>query len=788
MPKWLWFDEGNQTLKGIPSPADEGLNELLIIGLRRHQNNPVGYICGLLTVKIVVWSLKDFPLSAQNVPTSPVINNRFSKPSTWQGFTCQFNEPIVLASLVLAGNFHEMDGKQKINVLDWLLQSYHISIYDVFVLSSSEDALKGLLQSSHVLASGPGANRSASGLSTTITWHVRCGVMHLDDSLFQVMEKLSKQLTFINNVSYAPIGWHVVTGFQKHHIRRRRNVVGTTTPAYSTIPISRATVITTKIKVTRTTYVSQTKTFTWSRPLPTFSSPYTVNKTSLYNQSSAVSSRFNNTVIPSQYNSVSSTSPVMSLSSTMSPPSQIISPSKQETPDISQYKSVSPTLPVILSPGTMSSLSHVSSPRQTSEISQYERVSSTFPVTSSSGNKSAVFQISSSKQQIPSNSIKTFSQIHPTPTVTRLDSVSSTTSQLPSTKLRTFVQSSLTTSEKQRSTNVIVPSSRSITSPTVQTVINNASLSSTVFHSLSDISSLVISSLLTTEHYLTSSSKVSNVWSATAMTTATQPNNSTTSLLQSSYSNFIDTLSLSSSRTYSPVLHVTTNGIINETKSVKVNQTSFESSTSHTRSILSTITFATNIAVTTQISYTIDPSYTPFISSESSVPTPSSFLPCTNSCSVSTFNNLNFTPTSREQQHTTTLYQASISTSESILSSSRITGTLVLNTRSVTPQTSDVDKTSESTSPMLISGIISKSLQSSDYVNSKTTKTLTTNSTIYSSRLGSKETLVSSNSAMSSQLTSGSAIQSTFTPISVMKPSSTGLYNRLAKSYLAFIT
>jgi hypothetical protein len=113
---------------------------------------------------------------------------------------------------------------------------------------------------------------------------------------------------------------------------------------------------------------------------------------------------------------------------------------------------------------------------------------------------------------------------------------------------------------------------------------------------------------------------------------------------------------------------------------------------------------------------------------------------------------------------------------------------LVLNTRSVTPQTSDVDKTSESTSPMLISGIISKSLQSSDYVNSKTTKTLTTNSTIYSSRLGSKETLVSSNSAMSSQLTSGSAIQSTFTPISVMKPSSTGLYNRLAKSYLAFIT
>ena len=804
MPKWLWFDEENQTLKGIPSPADEGLSEILIIGLSRHQTNPVGYTCGLLTVKIVVWSLKYFPLFTENVPTSPVINDRFSQPSARQGSTCQFNEPIVLASLVLAGNFHDMDGKQKITVLDRLLESYHISIHDVFMLTSNEGSLSGLLQTSHVLASGPGANRSASGLSTTLTWHVRCGVIHLDDALFQVMEKLSQQLTFINKVSYAPIGWHVLTGFQIHHVRRRRNIVGTTTPTYSTIPVSQATVVTTKIKITRTTYVSPTRTLTWSRPLPTFSSPYTANKTLLYNQSSTISTRFNNTITPSQYNSVSSTSAVMSLSRNMPSPSQTISPSKHETSEISQYKSISSTQQVMSSSGTMSSLPHLSSSRQTSnisqyksvistqsrnmsstkqthEISQYESVISTLSVTSQSKNRSAIFQISSSTQ-------RTSSQIQPTSGVTRLDSLSST-SQLPSSNLSTFVQSSLPTSKNQISTFVIVPSSRSITLsvlPTVQTVIKNTSLSSTVFYSLSDISSLVISSLFTTEHYLTSTSKVSNVWSTTAMTEATQPN-STTSVLRSSYSNFIDSLSLSSSRTYSPVLHVTTSGIINGTKSTKFSQISYESSTVHTRSMLSIMTTpSTNNAVTAQRSHTIRPSYTPYtpsISSESSVhrssPTPSSFLSCTNSCSFSTFSNLNVSPTSGEQQHATTTYQASIVTRETILNSSRITGTLVLNTRSVTPQTSDVDKTPASASPVLTSsGIVSKSLQSSDHI---TSKTLTTNGAIYSSQLSarSEETIpVSSSGAMSSQRTSGSRIRLMST---LVKTTFTGSYNHIAK-------
>lgn len=388
MPKWLWFDEGNRTLKGIPSTTDEGESEILIVGLRARQGNSLRSICGLLTVKIVVWILKYFPLFSLSTLTSPVIDKKLS--------TCQFNEPIVLASLVLAGNFYEMAGKEKMNVLDRLLQSYHISMYDVFILSTSDDSLMDLLATSNVLASGPGANRNASGYSSTITWHVKCGVIQLDDPLFQAMEKLSQQVTFINNASYSPIGWHVVTGFQERHIRRRRNVeAGTTTPAYRTIPISKATIITTRIRVTRTTYVSATKSLTWTRPLPTFSSPHTENTTSLlYSPSSTVTSESKNTTSLSLYHNVSSTSLLMSLSTfILMPASPQTSMSKDE---ISKYKSVGRSLSVVTTPIAITSLSHLFSSIRPSRISQSKSVNLTLSVAKSPVTMSLSSNLSSS--------------------------------------------------------------------------------------------------------------------------------------------------------------------------------------------------------------------------------------------------------------------------------------------------------------------------------------------------------------------------------------------------------
>ena len=756
LPKWLWFDKENKKLKGIPSQADEGINEILIIGLRKGQDNPANYICGLLTVKIIVWSIKYIPLFTQDLPTSPVLNDRFSKPA-FDRFTCQITEPIVLASLVLAGNFHQMDGRQKINVLDRLLESYHISIYDVFMLSNSEDSLLGLLHSSHVLASGPGANRSASGLTTTITWHVRCGVIHLDDALFQVMQKLSEQLTFIKNVSYGPIGWHVITGFQKRHVRRRRNIAGTTTPAYSTIPISRATVITTKIKITKTTYVSPTKAFTWSRPMPTFSSPYTNNG----------SVSLSLTSWSSQYRVVISTSLLMSSSSAMFTPSQIISPSNQKS-EISQNQSVTSTSPVMSSRTNISPLFSTSSLRNAShsslyrsvistqsrnitlllstQTSYYESVSSNFLVMSRSRNKSVLFQPSTSKEQTSSHSTKTSSQIHTTSSVTRLDSLSST-SQLSST----FIQSI-----NQNSTHAFVPSSRIITSslpPTIQTVTSNPDQSSTMFYSPSAISSLLINSFFSTANYLTSTSKVSGVLRTTVVSKA----------------------------------------IINETESV-VNKTSGSSTL-----LIKTTTI---IASTIQKSYTIDTSYSFYISPtlsgsspvvQRSSLTPSTFLPCSKSCSVSLFSmNQNITSASRVFQYTKTPYLESSITSDSVLSNYGATRTFVLNTTNIASQRSDIDKTAENTSPLLTSGKVSllkSSRESYDYTTSKIIKTLTTGSTIQSSRLDIKSTKtiqVSSRGLMSSQVTSNRRVDSKHTSMSVVRPSSTGLYNHMycSKAFL----
>ena len=698
-----------------------------------------------------MWSLKYVPLFTRDLPTSPVINDRFSKPD-FKRFTCQVTEPIVLASLVLAGNFHLMDGRQKINVLDRLLQSYHISIYDVFVLSNSEDSLSEVLQTSHVLASGPGANRSASGLTTTITWHARCGVIHLDDALFQVMQKLSEQLTYINSVSYAPIGWHVVTGFQKRHVRRRRNIAGTTTLAYSTTPISRATVITTKIKITKTTYVSPTKTFTWSRPLPTFSSPYTSKSVSLSSTRS----------LSSQYRGVISTS--MSLSSVMFTSSQIMSGSNKKTLEISQNQSFSSTLAVLSSRRTMSSLWHASNSslyrsgaiistqsRSTTLVlsthaSSYESVKSTLSVMSQSRNKSVMFPTSPSKQRRSSHLFES-SYIHgnQNSTYTVVSSSGITTSYLPPPTVQTVTNKPSPSKQRrssrlfesssihgnQNSTYTVVSSSGITTShlppPTVQTVTNKSDQSSTFFNPLSAISSVVIHSLLTTANFLTSSSKVSNALSP------------------------------------------------NETKPA-VNRTSGSS-----KPLIKT---TTDIASPTRGSYTIFYSYSFYVPSlthgrssmQKSSLMPSPFLSCSQSCSVSMFSMI----PSSVLQYTKTPNLTSSITSNSMLSNSGATGTFVLNTS----QISGVDKTVVNTTPSSTKGKVSTlpkpSRESSDYIASKIIKTLIVSSTIQSSSLGIRSTKtmqVSSRDFLSSQVTS-SRVQTT---LSMRPSSSAGLYNHTAK-------
>ncbi|XP_028407466.1 serine-rich adhesin for platelets-like isoform X1 [Dendronephthya gigantea] len=770
LPKWLWLDKEVQTVKGIPSPSDEGTSELLIIGLRRHQYSAIGNICGLLTVKIVVWCLRYFPLFTRDIPTSAVIDGELSTTPPWKSIACQPNEPIVLASLVLAGNFHEMDGKRKINILDELLQNDHVSLYDVFILSSTEkETLSGLLRTSHVLGSGPGANRSSTGPSTTITWLARCGIIHLDDSLFQAIEQLAQRSVLINNIRYAPIGWHLVTGFQKN-IRRKRNIVGTTTPAYSTIPISRATVITTRIKITRTRYVSQTRAITLSRPLPTFSSPFPANNTSLLNMSTTVTSQYSNTRDSSQHKNISSTLPVMSLTNTLFSLSQIISPSKRVTSEISQYESVNSISSVMSVSKNMSPILQSLSSSQTLEMQ-----SETLPVVSQSTNKSILLdQISSSKQQVSGSKIShsTKMSFHLQSTLAQTRSFNlSTAFQSPS------VRSSLTTIWNQRSTYTVEPSRRGITSSiplsALQTATNTIGPFSTLEDSRGTISSSITTSLPKSEQHSISTFRISSL--ASSVKTVVVKLNYSTIPLQTSYSKYIDSVKLFSSRTYSPASqNITTSRIVNETKSTVISQTSYENSIVETRS--STAMASSDTITTTQRLETPSPSQSSYVTSLSSEtrykppnPTSTSFLSCAQSRCESITRKL-----SRSSVSTASLYLTSSIARETIYKTSRITGTLVLKTAKETPQSSDMGKIYSRT--LLTPRTVSTSLESSNYRFSKIIKTSESiNPMMYSSRSSTMESSqISSSRAKSSQVLSEDRKESILASSSTEKSTSTG--------------
>ena len=278
LPKWLSFNEEEQTFLGIPSEKEEGIHEILIAALGKLPNNPAGYICGSTILKITVWKLKDYPLFVENSLLGVKQGNFNGKRNT-----CSFNEPVILASMVLPIKFQTLNANNALDFLKDLSFGNDIDTRDAFILPNTvKNPFLNLLESSHVVASGPGANRNSSGPSTLVTWHVKCGIILLNHPLFDVLKYHSqKNLTMLTkNISFAVIGWHVITGFQKRFIehgllRRRRNVIGgTTTPVYSTIPISRATVVTTRVKPRKTSHISSTVRLTRLQPSPTFSSPF----------------------------------------------------------------------------------------------------------------------------------------------------------------------------------------------------------------------------------------------------------------------------------------------------------------------------------------------------------------------------------------------------------------------------------------------------------------------------------------------------------------------------------
>ena len=278
LPKWLSFNEEKQTFLGIPSEKEEGIHEILIAALGKLPNNPAGYICGSTILKITVWKLKDYPLFVENSLLVVKQGNFNGKRNT-----CGFNEPVILASMVLSIKFQTLNANNAVDFLKDLSFGNDINTRDAFILPNTvKNPFLNLLESSHVVASGPGANRNSSGPSTLVTWHVKCGVILLNHPLFDELKYHSqKKLTMLTkNISFAVIGWHVITGFQKRYIehgllRRRRNVIGgTTTPVYSTIPISRATVVTTRVKPRKTSHISSTVRLTRLQPSPTFSSPF----------------------------------------------------------------------------------------------------------------------------------------------------------------------------------------------------------------------------------------------------------------------------------------------------------------------------------------------------------------------------------------------------------------------------------------------------------------------------------------------------------------------------------
>ena len=229
-----------------------------------------------MTLKLTIWGLKHFPLFAEN---SLFRMKTFPGNHGLLGYSCAVNQPIILASLVLSVKFDDLTGKKRADVVVALSTVFGIAIRDVFVLPNAvQSPFLSLLESSHVVASGPGSRTLMTGPSTLLTWRVKCGVVHVKDPLFEELQQGSRKWSATKNISFEVIGWHVVTGFQRRYnmqvlLRRRRNALGgSTTPVYSTIPISRATVVTTRLRPSKTSYTTSTVFLTRVQPSPTFSS------------------------------------------------------------------------------------------------------------------------------------------------------------------------------------------------------------------------------------------------------------------------------------------------------------------------------------------------------------------------------------------------------------------------------------------------------------------------------------------------------------------------------------
>lgn len=224
LPSWLYWDKESCILKGLALEQDKGVYHILVSGEE---------IIGKTSSQVfpsTVFSIEVYP--EERADTEPALLTLQSDISGMQPFTCGFEEPVTVLTVILDADLTKMVAEQRVNLLSIMGKFSHVPVEHMRVVPVVNNRLFDM----SAFMAGPGNAKKVVENGALLSWKVGCALDQGSIPDISSVQSSAKDGTMSARLGYPVVGWHIVNK-KPHGVKRvRRQLYNTPTPVPSLLP------------------------------------------------------------------------------------------------------------------------------------------------------------------------------------------------------------------------------------------------------------------------------------------------------------------------------------------------------------------------------------------------------------------------------------------------------------------------------------------------------------------------------------------------------------------------
>lgn len=224
LPSWLYWDKESCILKGLALEQDKGVYHILVSGEEIIEKT------SSQVFPSTVFSIEVYP--EERADTEPALLTLQSDISGMQPFTCGFEEPVTVLTVILDADLTKMVAEQRVNLLGIMGKFSHVPVEHMRVVPVVNNRLFDM----SAFMAGPGNAKKVVENGALLSWKVGCALDQSSIPDISSVQSSAKDGTMSARLGYPVVGWHIVNK-KPHGVKRvRRQLYNTPTPVPSLLP------------------------------------------------------------------------------------------------------------------------------------------------------------------------------------------------------------------------------------------------------------------------------------------------------------------------------------------------------------------------------------------------------------------------------------------------------------------------------------------------------------------------------------------------------------------------